>query len=88
MMKLPPIEVDFQLFVSDGEAAIGTVRQVAPLGRPELQIYVENAGDFVVPLSAVTGVHANKVMVDARKLDPQLRRAIGHAHDAEASVVD
>ena len=86
-MKLPNIEVDFQVFVSDGGAAVGTVRKVAPFGRPELDIYVENAGDFVVPLTAVTAVHANKVVIDPKKLDQGLRLAIGHAHDAEAPAV-
>ena len=86
-MKLPIIEVDFQVFVSDGGAAIGTVRSVAPCGRPELDIYVENAGDFVVPLSAVTGVHDHKVLVDRKRLDQGLRSAIGHAHDAETPAV-
>ena len=50
-MKLPNIEVGFQVFVSEGGQEIGAVRQVAPFGRPELEIYVENAGDFVVPLT-------------------------------------
>ncbi len=82
-MKLPNIEVGFQVFVSDGGQEIGAVRQVAPFGRPELEIYVENAGDFVVPLTAVVSVHANKVILDAKKLEENVRRAIGHAHDAE-----
>lgn len=82
-MTLPNIEIDFQVFISDGGQAIGAVRQVAPFGRPELDIYVENAGDFTVPITAIASVHANKVILDASKLDPKLRRAIGHAHDAE-----
>jgi hypothetical protein len=77
------IEVGNQTFVSDGEVAFGAVREVAPHGRPELVIYVENAGDFVVPLSAVEAVHAHKVILDCGKLDHDLRSAIGHAHDAE-----
>jgi hypothetical protein len=77
------IEVGFQTFVSDGEVAFGAVREVAPEGRPELVIYVENAGDFVVPLDAVDAVHAKKVILNRAKLDRDLRRAIGHAHDAE-----
>ena len=77
------IEVGYQTFVSDGEVAFGAVRQVAPRGRPELVIYVENAGDFVVPLAAVEAVHAHKVILDSGKLDRELREAIGHAHDAE-----
>jgi hypothetical protein len=82
-VKLPNIEIGFQVFVSDGGQEVGAVRQVAPFGRPELEIYVENYGDFVVPLSAVASVHANKVILDPQKLDARLSRAIGHAHDAE-----
>jgi hypothetical protein len=77
------IEVGYQTFVSDGELAFGAVREVAPHGRPELVIYVENAGEFVVPLAAVEAVHAQKVILNCGKLDPDLRIAIGHAHDAE-----
>jgi hypothetical protein len=83
-MKLPNISVDFQVFLTDDGQAIGTVRQVTPMGRAELDIYVENAGDFVVPLAAVTAVHDNKVIVDVKKLDQRLRLAMGHTHDAEA----
>jgi hypothetical protein len=82
-MKLPNIEVGFQVFVSDGGEEVGSVRQVAPLGRPELEIYIENGGEFIVPLAAVVAVHGDKVILELKKLDPALRRAIGHAHDAE-----
>ena len=77
------IEVGYQTFVSDGGEEFGAVRQVAPQGRPELVIYVENAGDFVVPLDAVEAVHSQKVILNCRKLDRRLREAIGHAHEAE-----
>ena len=77
------IEVGYQTFVSDGGEEFGAVRQVAPHGRPELVIYVENAGDFVVPLSAVESVHSQKVILSCAKLERRLRQAIGHAHDAE-----
>jgi hypothetical protein len=43
------IAVGFQTFVSDGGEEFGAVRAVAPHGRHELVIYVENAGDFTVP---------------------------------------
>ena len=46
-------------------------------------IYVEKAGEFVVPLSAVEAVHSQKVILNCAKLERRLRRAIGHAHDAE-----
>ena len=55
------------------------------MGRPALVIYVENAGDFVVPLEAVEAVHAQKVIVNSTKLEPRLREAIGHAHNAEVT---
>jgi hypothetical protein len=82
-MKLPNVEVGFQVFVSDGAEEVGAVRQVAPFGRPELEIYVENAGEFAVPITAIASVHDSKVVLDCSKLDANLRRAIGHAHDAE-----
>ena len=78
-----PIEVGYQAFVSDGGEEFGAVREVSPNGRPELVIYVENAGDFVVPLSAVEAVHSQKFILDCGKLERRLRQAIGHAHDVE-----
>jgi len=77
------IQVGYQAFVSDGGEEFGAVRQIAPNGEPALVIYVENAGDFLVPLEAVVAVHSQKVILECSKLDPRLRRAIGHAHDAE-----
>ena len=77
------IKIGFQAFVSDGGEEFGAVRQVSPGGRPELVIYVENAGDFTVPLSAVDSVHSERVVLNCAKLDRKLRDAIGHAPDAE-----
>ena len=77
------IEVGYQVFVAAGSEEVGAVRQVAPDGQPELVIYVENAGDFVVPFAAVKAVHFQKVILNCDKLEHRLRRAIGHAHDAE-----
>jgi hypothetical protein len=77
------IEVGFQTFVSDGGEEFGAVREIAPQGRRELVIYVENAGNFTVPLDAVESVHSEKVIFNCAKLDRRLRQAIGHAHDAE-----
>ena len=77
------IEIGYQAFVSDGGEEFGAVRAVSPDGRPELVIYVENAGDFVVPLSAVESVHSQKVVLSCGKLEQRLREAIGHAHEAE-----
>jgi hypothetical protein len=51
--------------------------------KTELVIYVENAGDFEVPFSAVTDAGAGKVVLDARQLTPKLRQAIANAHRGE-----
>jgi hypothetical protein len=77
------IEEGFEVFLSDGDKAFGAVRQILPHGRPELVIYVENAGDFAVPLDAVEAVHSQKVILNYGKLHHRLRVAIEHARDAE-----
>ena len=77
------IEAGYQAFVSDGGEEFGAVREVQPHGRAELVIYVENAGDFTVPLDAVEAVHSGKVILNCARLDRRLRQAINHAHDAE-----
>jgi hypothetical protein len=77
------IEVGFHAFLSDGNEEFGAVRALPTGGRAELVVYVENAGDFVVPLDAVEAVDSQKVILDCSKLDKRLREAIGHAHDAE-----
>lgn len=74
------VRVGFAVFARDGEKAFGAVREVRP---GALVIYVENAGDFEVPLSAVRDVHSEKVILNVAKLDPALKTAIGHAHLGE-----
>jgi hypothetical protein len=75
------IEAGYHAFTDDaGGEEFGAVRAVDD---DTITIYVENAGDFVVPRSAVVSVHSQKVVVDCGQLDPELRRAIDHAHDAE-----
>jgi hypothetical protein len=78
------IKVGFQTFVSDGQEEFGAVREIARDGR-DVTVYVENAGDFVIPMSAVVSVQSEKVTFDCKKLEPKLRTAIGHAHDREDS---
>jgi hypothetical protein len=74
------VEVGYQTFVADGESEFGAVRQISPGG---MVVYVENAGEFTVSWDAVRDVHYQKVILDCHRLDPALRTAIGHAHDAE-----
>lgn len=75
-----PIKEDYAVFVHDGDKQIGAVRHVS---HSEIRVYVENAGDFTVPLSAVKEVTDDKVVLDSAKLDAALRKAIGHAHSGE-----
>jgi len=82
MSEKEKIEVGFQTFVSDGGEEFGAVREVSRDGKT-LTVYVENSGDFHVARSAVSAVHSQKVVFDCAKLEPALRRAIGHAHEAE-----
>jgi hypothetical protein len=74
------IEVGYQAFLADGGEEFGAVREVSP---SSLVVYVENAGEFLVPMDAVSAVHFQKVVFDCSRLDARLRAAIGHAHDAE-----
>jgi hypothetical protein len=56
------------------------VRQIRANG---LLVYVENGGDFEVPLSAVRDVHDEKVVLDPNRLDARLTEAIRRAHSGE-----
>ena len=76
------IREGFMVFVSDGDEGIGSVREIRH-GLPELVVYIENAGDFVVPLSAIKDVHSDKVVLNINRLDLRLRDAIRHARDSE-----
>ena len=70
----------FDVFVHDGDKAFGAVRQVRS---GEILVYVENGGDFEVPLTAVKDVHDEKVVLDSGKLDAKLKEAIRRAHTGE-----
>jgi len=74
------IREGFDVFLHDGEKTFGAVRQVR---KHELVVYVENAGDFEIPLSAVKDAEAGKVILDSAKLDPKVREAIRRAHSGE-----
>lgn len=81
MRSLP--RIDDQVFDREGGEVFGAVRAVEPNGRPELLIYVENAGEFTVPLEAVKASHDGKVILRAGALSPALQNAIRHAHERE-----
>lgn len=74
------IREDMPVFLHDGDVAIGSVHDIR---KDSLEIYIENAGDYVVPMSAVQDVHNDKLILDGRKLDKKLQAIIARAHDAE-----
>jgi len=74
------IREGFDVFLHDGSKAFGAVRQVR---KNELVVYIENAGDFEIPLSAVKDAEAEKVILDAALLEPKLKAAIRRAHAGE-----
>jgi hypothetical protein len=74
------IQEGFDVFLHDGQKAFGAVRQVRKNG---IVVYVENAGDFEVPLSAVVDTHSEKVILDSARIDPKLKEAIRRAHSGE-----
>jgi hypothetical protein len=78
--KLPSIEVGYQAFARGGEEEFGAVREVR---EGELVIYIEDKGDTLIPLSAVTDVVEEKVIVDTAALDESVREAIARAHRDE-----
>jgi hypothetical protein len=77
-----PIEIGYQVYLKDGAAEVGAVRDVSA-HRKDLLIYIENSGDFAVPFEAISSVHFQKVILNPAKLSPELLKAIRKAHDAE-----
>ena len=76
------IEIGFQVYAVEGGEEFGAVRGYMPQANAVV-VYIENGGDFVIPLEAVQAVHDGKVIIDVRGLDAVVRRAIAHAHDRE-----
>lgn len=79
-MQTERIQQGFDVFLHDGEHTFGAVRGVLPHG---IVVYIENAGDFTVAMSAVQDVHDEKVILNSDKIDKALKAAIAHAHQGE-----
>ncbi|MGY3264479.1 hypothetical protein ACVWZN_000552 [Lysobacter sp. HA35] len=82
------IEVGQMVFVADGGVGVGAVRETR---RDEFVVNIQNAGDFVLPLSAVRDVHSGKVVLALDRLDDNVIEALRHVHDGELpeyAVVD
>jgi hypothetical protein len=76
------IELGYHAFVDDSDEEFGAVRNIAPDGST-ISVFVENTGELSLPTSAILSVQAQKVIFDCAKLEPRVRQAIGHAHEAE-----
>jgi hypothetical protein len=79
--KLKTIETGFHICLDDGEKDLGAVRRVAPGGRDEIIVYIQNGGNFIVPLQAIRRVQDGRVILDRSGLDERLSRAISRAHE-------
>ena len=77
------VSVGDQLFLEEGGEEIGAVREVAP---DHLVVYVEAAGDFVVPGPWVKAAHDGKVVLDPDKVDAKLLAAAAAAHESESDA--
>lgn len=80
---LANVEIGSQVYLEEGDDPCGAVRDVAPGGRNEIIVYVENSGEFIVDSNAIRAAHDGKVILDRARLDRSLIDAIAHAHDAE-----
>ncbi|MGE0025293.1 MAG: hypothetical protein AB7S70_16860 [Hyphomicrobium sp.] len=74
------IQRDFMVFLAEGQEGIGSVHDIGP---DSISVYVENFGEFVVPLAAVKAVHDDKVILDRAQVSDKLLRAVRYAHDSE-----
>ena len=77
------IREGFEVFLVDGADPFGAVRHIDGSPAKDFVIYVENAGEFRVPLTAVDAVHEGKVVLHRAKLELRLQQAIRHAHEGE-----
>lgn len=74
------VQVGHMVFVADGEMGVGGVREVRG---DEIVINIQNAGDFVLPMTAIRDVHDGKVVLDLKRLEAPVVEALRHVHDAE-----
>jgi hypothetical protein len=77
------IEIGSQVYLEEGGDPCGAVRDVRLRNGDEITIYVENSGEFIVPMDAIRAAHDGKVILDRARLDQSLLDAVAHAHDAE-----
>jgi hypothetical protein len=81
--RLREIRIGDQVFIDDNTEEVGAVRDLAPGGRDEIVIYIENGGEFAVPIAAICSVHDEKVVLDSHQLERPILDAVARAHDRE-----
>lgn len=74
------VGVGYQAFLDGNPEEFGAVRTILPDG---LSVYIENAGEFMFPASAIISVQSEKVTFARAKLDAAVLAAIGRAHASE-----
>lgn len=74
------IQRDFMVFLAEGQEGVGAVHDISS---ESISVYVENFGEFLVPLTAITSVHDQKVLLDRDQVSKKFLRAVAHAHDSE-----
>jgi len=74
------VQIGDMVFIAEGQEGIGAVREIR--GK-HFVLFVENAGEFEIPGSAVVSVHDGKVVVSPARLSRDVLEAIGHVHDRE-----
>ncbi len=75
------------VFVADGDTGVSALCEVR---ESDVVLNIPNAGDVVLPLSAVRcplsairAAHSGKVVLDLDELDTSVREALNRVHDAE-----
>lgn len=79
------VQIGDQLYLEEGGDEIGAVRKIAP---DHLVVYVEAAGEFVVPGEWVRAAHHGKVVLDPLRIDTTFMAAAARAHEREDEPVD
>lgn len=74
------VAIGDMVFLAEGQEGIGAVREIRG---DRFVLFIENAGEFDIPASAIVRVHDGKVIVSPAKLTRDVLQAIGHAHDRE-----
>ena len=74
------VQIGDMVFLVDGDQAVGAVRGV---WKQNIIVYVEDNGEFQIPLTAVAEIHSQKIMLNVHLLNQEFLTAIRHAHDHE-----